>query len=231
LGARSERIVNGIGDGYASRLKSGVFRATTGSDGRLAFAGEADGEVIATAPGFGLGYLLKDQPIRMTAGDLPINGRLVDLEGRPVAGVAVALGQIWFPTPELSREPGVDKNSGAPVLKTRATSGARSPGEPISLVGRLGLWPEGLLPNPVVTDPDGRFRIEGLGRDVVAEITLTGPTIVRKTMKILTLPVDRIVDSSHDPSSAGFEDPTAYVPPALFLWSRRGRSRGLSGTA
>ena len=65
----------------------------------------AEARLIATAPGFGLGYRLKDQQIRLTAGDLPIDGRLVDLEGRPVAGVKVSLGQVMLPQAEVARRP------------------------------------------------------------------------------------------------------------------------------
>ena len=34
---------------------------------------------------------------------------------------------------------------------------------------------DGLLPDGVVTDADGRFRIAGLGRDVVAQPDALGP--------------------------------------------------------
>ena len=41
-------------------------------------------------------------------------------------------------------------------------------GNPVSMAGRLILDADGLLPDGVVTDADGRFRIAGLGRDVLA---------------------------------------------------------------
>ena len=88
------------------------FRKTTGADGRFTFAPETDGQAIATAPGFGLGHLSKDQQIRLTVGDQPINGRLVDLEGRPVAGVKVTLDQLWLPAAEPPGEPATLKNHG-----------------------------------------------------------------------------------------------------------------------
>ncbi len=50
---------------------------------------------IPTAPGFGLGYRLGDQPIRLSKGDVPINARVVDLEGRPIAQVKVRIRQLW----------------------------------------------------------------------------------------------------------------------------------------
>ncbi len=209
--ARSRRISDGIGDGYASKKHSEIFRKTTGADGRFTFAPETDGQAIAVAPGFGLGYLSADRRIGLTSGDLPINGRLVDLEGRPVAGVKITLEQVWLPAGAPFEEPAATKKSGAPLMKTRATSGARgSAASPFSMSGRLGLHPEGLLSEGIVSDADGRFRIDGLGRDVVAQITLKGVNITHKTFKVVTRDMDRIVDSSREPSFAGLEDSTIY---------------------
>jgi beta-lactamase regulating signal transducer with metallopeptidase domain len=209
--SRQVRILNGIGDGYASSVKSESHRVATGADGRFELSFGNDGNVIATAPGFGLGYLLKDQSIRLTAGDLPITGRLVDLEGRPVAGVKVTLGQVWLPPASSPGAPAPLKNSDARMLKSRASVSVPVPaGEPFSQVGRLGLRPEGLLPDPVLTDSDGRFRIAGLGRDVLADLTFTGPAIATKSVKILTRPQAPIVNTSRDPNVAGLSDPTIY---------------------
>ena len=209
--ARPVRTLNGIGDRYAPSVKSESHRVATGADGRFALSFGNDGNVIATAPGFGLGYLLKDQTIRLTAGDVPINGRLVDLEGRPVAGVKVTLGQVWLPQTSFPGGPAATKKSGAPALKSRmASSPPGSGNEPFSMVGRLGLHPEGLLPDPITTDSEGRFRIAGLGRDVLADLTFTGETIATKSVKILTRQQDRVVDTSRDPNVAGLADPTIY---------------------
>jgi hypothetical protein len=98
--------------------------------------------------GFGLGYHLKRQPIRLSPGDQPIEGRLVDLEGRPVAGVRVRLGQVWVPAREVALD-------------------AATPDKPGSSAGKLGLDATPLYPDGVVTDADGRFRLAGLGRESI----------------------------------------------------------------
>ena len=58
--------------------------------------------------------------------------------------------------------------------------------------GRLILDADGLLPEGIVSDSDGRFRIAGLGRDVLARLTLSGPTIAFKRVKVITRAVARV---------------------------------------
>ncbi len=186
--SRWQWISNGIGDGWASTRKSETLRKTTTADGRFAFGPQPFGEVIAIAPGFGLGHFSEDHKIRLTAGDLPINGRLVDLEGRPMAGVKVTLEQVWLP----------------------AADAHVSPDAPFSMDGRLGMEGVGLLPEGFVTGPDGRFRIEGLGRDVAANIKLTGPTIAHKRVRIVTRSMGRILAESTDLLGGGLADPGTY---------------------
>ena len=110
-----------------SRMAVVLDRKLTGSDGRFELRFEtselaAEARLIATAPGFGLGYPGKDEQIRLTAGDLPIDGRLVDLEGRPVAGVKVSLGQVMLPPPPVTPE-----LRGEPLTKMPTPSGADRP--------------------------------------------------------------------------------------------------------
>ena len=65
-------------------------------------------QVVATAAGFGLGWAdaAKDEDanvdprnltIRLAREDAPISGRLVDLEGRPVAGATIRHQEILEP--------------------------------------------------------------------------------------------------------------------------------------
>ena len=36
-----------------------------------------------------------------------------------------------------------------------------------------------------MTDADGRFRIEGLGRDVMAPVEVSGPTVAYKRFRVI----------------------------------------------
>ncbi len=70
--------------------------------------------VVALAPGFGPGWVsgaLKagaagELTIRLVEDGPPIEGRIVDLEGRPVAGARVKVERLWFARTE--RDPYVE---------------------------------------------------------------------------------------------------------------------------
>ncbi len=141
----------------------------------------ADGiSVIATAPGFGVGYYLKDKPIRLSADDQPVNGRLVDLEGRPVEGARLRIFHVWVPEPAAQRD--ADARNG-PYEFPQAKS--------------VGIDGEPMLPGGVVTDADGRFRIEGLGRDVRALLEVSGPNVALKRFTIISRAKGPIASEPH----------------------------------
>jgi RNA polymerase sigma factor (sigma-70 family) len=160
------------------------LRTTSGPDGRFVLslprdasdrlAGAAAGtpRVIATAPGFGLGWaepkLRELIRVRLVA-DLPVAGRIVDAQGRPIAGVKVKTHNVWA-------SPKEDLASFIEDVKSRGQSpwtGAR----PLKLVA---------YDAAATTDADGRFHLEGIGRERVAELTLSGPTIVTEDVYAMT---------------------------------------------
>jgi beta-lactamase regulating signal transducer with metallopeptidase domain len=186
---------DGIGDDPHPTRRHMFTIRTAGQDGRFEVPADEPGtSVIAKAPGFGLGYHLKGQPIRLTRGDLPINGRLVDLEGRPVAGASVRILQLYT----------------IPDPKDRREAGARPGAYEFPYGKSLGLEGEPALPGGVVTDGDGRFRIEGLGIDVLAWLNLSGPTIALKKVKVMTRPMDRVAGDRQDLETAGVDEPGIY---------------------
>ena len=60
--------------------------------------------LVASAPGYGVGWcervLRADRPaeqvVTLVEEGPPIEGRIVDLEGRPVAGASVQAARIWY---------------------------------------------------------------------------------------------------------------------------------------
>jgi RNA polymerase sigma factor (sigma-70 family) len=132
--------------------------------------------VIATAPGFAPGWVAgvfrPDAPAseRVVLPPLgpAIEGRVVDLEGRPIAGARVVSKNLWSP----------DQGDLAAWIVRIKNGGSR------------GIWREmtnlSLEPTPAATTgPDGRFTLEGPGVGRVAGLLLTGPAITTETVYVL----------------------------------------------
>ncbi len=144
-------------------------------------------QVVATAAGFGLGWAdaakeedAKSDPrnltIRLAREDAPISGRLVDLEGRPVAGATVRHHEILEPEQgDLS----------AWIATSTAGTGGSYEIEREYLKRKL--WPRGSgLPVAITTDALGRFSIDGVGRERLIRLNISGPTIQTKAIGVLT---------------------------------------------
>jgi beta-lactamase regulating signal transducer with metallopeptidase domain/protocatechuate 3,4-dioxygenase beta subunit len=200
VGSRFRAVLNGVGDDSKSEQESRSVQTTSGPEGRFEIAfppPEPEGEisasrrrpqVLATAPGFGLGYFLyqADRTIRLSEGDVPITGRLVDLEGRPAAGVTVRVDQVYLPQGRAA----VEKLD--------------------SMAGRLILNAEPLWPGGIATDADGRFRIEGLGRDVLVTLSILGPSVARKQVQVLTRAMKPYSKATRDADLAGLDEPVIH---------------------
>ncbi len=189
-----------------TRKKANVSpQATTNKDGRFHFtAPPADfgpmgkGVLAATAKGFGLDWIdlnPKDQnmelTLRLAADDKPIEGRVLDLEGNPVAGVTVQVDSV------AKRADGKDLDAFVEKLEKYLKEGTPGfpnknfqPG-PFFAARDQFQWkrlrPRGLdVPATVTTGKDGRFRLTGLGRDRFLELTIHGSTIAQTELHALT---------------------------------------------
>ncbi len=128
-----------------------------------------DALIAAVAPDYGPAWVTAKEAVRgeivlrLTPDDLPIRGRLIDSQGRPVASAVVRVEQI------ASTRVGVDLDallaSGKfdPDGSTVPTFQRPSWSAP-TWVGRDG---------SVTTDSGGRFELKGLGRDRVAMLRIT----------------------------------------------------------
>jgi protocatechuate 3,4-dioxygenase beta subunit len=155
--------------------------------------------LIAVAEGFGLGlppfdiktgFVDRDVTLRLAPDDVPLDGRVLDLQGKPVAGATVRVRGIRVPRDGdlksfvdalQSRKEGADVQNGL-------LAGLHNDGPGIDL--------DGLVP-PVVTDATGRFRLRGVGRERVADLLIEGPTIESKYVYALTRPGPRIEVPAH----------------------------------
>jgi protocatechuate 3,4-dioxygenase beta subunit len=130
--------------------------------------------VLAVADGYGMAWAISAKPgeeitLRLVK-DVPIAGRVLDTEGRPVANARV---RVWA---VAARQSG----SLDPFLETWQTnwnfawSGVR-----------LRFFLSTQIMSVTTTDRDGRFRLAGVGGDRLAGVTVTGPTIARETILIV----------------------------------------------
>src|SRR5262249_25086189 len=106
--------------------------------------------------------------LKLSDDDLPVRGRVLSLEGKPLPGVRVEVL-------------GVMKNPGGDL--THWVDGVKK-----------GYWyqwrrmpPRSLgLPGSVMTDKEGRFRLVGVGRERVVWLRVTGPGIEFAFFQVMT---------------------------------------------
>jgi RNA polymerase sigma factor (sigma-70 family) len=161
------------------KTDGGAERARTGADGRFRFtASKAElarhAKVVVLAKGHGPDWKdveasarTADLTLHLAKDDVPIDGRILDLEGTPVAGVTV----------EIARLEQGDLN---------AWFEARKKGYSGNLM-RREIAAEALhRPTRVTTAKDGRVRLTGFGRDRVVLVRLRGEPIEHCVFWVVT---------------------------------------------
>ena len=137
--------------------------------------------VAAQAEGFGAAWAeLRDvqgpKPfVLKLVPEVPIHGRVVDLEGKPVEGVKVRLLYV--------REPKDGQDLG-PWLET-VKSGAMINAQ-VQKLGRTCPSVDDPAEAPVTTDRDGQFTFRGIGAERVARLELRGESIAYRQLDIAT---------------------------------------------
>ena len=139
--------------------------------------------LVATRDGYAPGFVTakgggtpEDNTIRLKEDDPPIVGRVLDLQGRPVAGATVRPIRVREPDGgDLSAwlEVARSGNAGSTELENRFFE------------NRITAEDFG-LPSELTTDAEGRFRIGGIGRDRVVELQIVGPTIRFADVRVMT---------------------------------------------
>ena len=170
--------------------KEGCFRFSARS---ADFGPQGKAVLAATAKGFGLDWIdvnakseSAEITLRLVADDVPIVGRVLDLEGKPVAGVTV---QVRFLS---KRADGKDLAGFVEAVQKYLKEGSPEfqPGPLDTALGKFQwqrLVPAGLdVPATVTTGADGRYRLIGFGRERVLELAIRGPTIGHSPLYALT---------------------------------------------
>jgi RNA polymerase sigma factor (sigma-70 family) len=140
--------------------------------------------VLAAAEGFGPALEAIHDPaaagertLRLVPDDVPIKGRILNLEGKPVAGARVRIDHLSVPkTSDLTTwlEDLKGSKDGYPTENRHLTT----------------LWGGALssLVPEVTADGDGRFQIRGIGRERIVGLTISGPTIETRQVRVRTRP-------------------------------------------
>jgi len=129
--------------------------------------------VVALAPGFGVGWAEFDPDVDQPAVDITlrpeqvIQGRLFDLNGRPVPGVEVVLQNMGRVIPA--------------DLTIRRPESIDGPWFWWNPRNNFPAWPK-----PAISDAEGRFTIRGAGRDLQVILMIDDPRFARQRIKIDT---------------------------------------------
>jgi RNA polymerase sigma factor (sigma-70 family) len=162
--------------------ESTVLTVTTDREGRFAamvpvVLGDRPMIAIAQADKLAAGWqtwtgsLPAELRITLATDDVPIQGRILDLEGKALAGVTVRV-QAVHALPD-----------GGPQAFVDWLAGNR--GRPTQMV--LQGAPPGVT-DKVVTGADGKFRLTGIGRDRVVQLHVSGPGIAHENIYVGTVP-------------------------------------------
>jgi RNA polymerase sigma factor (sigma-70 family) len=158
-------------------------------------------QVVASAPGFGVDWVSepRDNAVFHLIPDLPITGRVIDLQGRPVAGARVAVHNVHTGPAGAFDE----------LLKNRKKS-AREEEQAARKLDRY-LWNRGGLGQVfhATTAADGTFTLSGLGKDRVVTLLISGAGIADTFADVATRP-------GFDPSGAP-RSPLRLYPPNFSL--------------
>ena len=195
-------------------------QATTGRNGEFEFSVPADVlfgalwlRIVAVKPGYGPAWIAAEE-LKKTSGltltlatdDLPIEGRLLNLEGRPVVGATVRVESI-------RTFAGDDPRPYVRLLKTDRMSASNFGG--LSWLNEVPQAPSAR------TDGRGIFRLAGVGRHRRAELTVTGDAIADTRLEVLTDPFEGMLNV---PDTALAESPAYGARFAHHVRPRAGSS-------
>lgn len=134
--------------------------------------------------------------------DMPITGRILTLEGRPVKGASIYVR-------EVAGTPEGDLTS---VLKSIQRDGNRVFAQALC---DFSVETGSRLLTPVKTDEQGRFRFTGLGKERVVKLWVEGPNIEHNILYVLTRPnvnVKELVKSAPNRIGIPMALPAIYGP-------------------
>ncbi|HKB02631.1 MAG TPA: sigma-70 family RNA polymerase sigma factor [Gemmataceae bacterium] len=171
----------------------GTFRFTPDdTDGAKLTESEWVIRVVAVHDQFGVALpdpRASDLDLRFVKDEVPVRGRVLDLQGKPVAGVTVTPRRVQAASREslddwLAKLQAADEQANV-ITDTQL---------------RRSVTPTPFLP-PVTTDAEGRFTVTGVGRERLVELRIEGPTIATSEIRVMTREA-KDVRVEYDPGNA-----------------------------
>jgi RNA polymerase sigma factor (sigma-70 family) len=187
--------------GSARKVPEKVW-ATSAADGRFEFTvakavlddpwyenNRRSSFIVAAAEGHGVAATplalgdRSDLTLRLTKDDVPLQGRVLDLQGKPVVGATVRIDDMLY----------LSSKGDLTAWLEELQAGKLSPGQ-VEAKHLMGLWSPAfsVLFPPTKTDADGQFEIKGLGRERVVGLRIDGPTIATRRINAMTRHGDTI---------------------------------------
>ena len=161
--------------------------------------GVAGTSVLAMYEGFGpekktVWPSAKSVDLQLAVAKVPLVGRVLDLEGKPVVGARVKLQQIKKPQVDFGNTDAVAK--WVELAKKNPTSNSVNRKEAVSAnespAAIVHFYPEGgrlsgvkLLNIETTTDTDGRFRINDIGDDRLAVLRVDGADVASMMLRVV----------------------------------------------
>ncbi len=141
--------------------------------------------VVAAAEGYGFAAARVGKPgaadltLRLVKDDVPIRGRILDLQGKPVSGVRVRIADT------LAQPKTGDLTAFLTALKANKDNPGTVEADHLMRLYSPAL---DLLFPSVTTGEDGRFRLHGIGGERIAQLRIEGPATATQEVKVMTRP-------------------------------------------
>jgi RNA polymerase sigma factor (sigma-70 family) len=156
---------------------------TSDADGRFRVElkpAQRERYVVVSAAGRGADWVsdsrdgpAPSEPTFTLAPDVPITGRVVNTEGKPIRGVQVTPESVYVPEGKL--------DAYLAGWKARWRSVVGTPNKRLYVAG------DRLAP-AVTTDADGKFKVTGCGAERIVHLTFRGAGVATTTLYVLTRP-------------------------------------------
>lgn len=212
----------GLGEYEWDTDRQELDRAIADSDGRFSLTyPELDSEtvedpqspdrwagmlVVASARGtgsvwVGAGSVTEEQPLKLVPDDVPVTGKVVDLEGRAVSGATIRIESLWTAKSSEAIDQWLAE------VKRGPAGGERPRSHYFPIASKLPKN-EPPIATPVTTDAEGRFRLNGLGRDRMAVLDIRGASVAFRRVQVITRVMERVEGRHLD--EPGLTDPSYY---------------------